>query len=414
MKDYIMFLSSVLFAILFAYIVIIFAIYIISRLKKQKMYDFEPRASIVVPAYNEEKNIEDCLNSIFSLNYPKDKIEIIVVDDGSKDSTISIIKKFKNVKLLQQKHLGKVEALNLGIKNSSYEFVFTIDSDTTLDKNCLKDLISPFEDKGIGATTGNNKVKNKHSIITMFQNIEYNMGNLIRNSFSTTFNNGIWFSGSLACYRKSVLEKVGYFKKDTMAEDQDIALEIKKSGFKTICSPTAYGYTIVPDKIKDLYRQRVRWWIGALQSMIKNRELFTWKSSPSIIFLYINQVWWSFYAFLSLPLIIYQINFWLPYNSQSILMVVNYLFRWFSLMGPIYVIYKIPEWGISTYTIFGVLSGIITTLLSILAFKMFSERIKIRDVFAIFFYFPYTIVLNTMILVTLLGNRFWKSSFYIK
>ena len=83
-------------------------------------------------------------------------------------------------------------------------------------------------------------------------------------------------------------------------------------------------------------------------------------------------------------------------------------------MGPIYVIYKIPKWGISAYTIFGVLSGIITTLLSILALRMFNEKITFKSVFAIFFYFPYTIVLNIMILVTLLSHRFWKSSFYIK
>ena len=83
-------------------------------------------------------------------------------------------------------------------------------------------------------------------------------------------------------------------------------------------------------------------------------------------------------------------------------------------MGPVYVVYKIPEWGISSYTIFGVLSGIITTLLSLLALRMFREKITFKNMFAIFFYFPYTIVLNIMILVTLLRHKFWKSSFYIK
>ena len=414
MKEFAMLLSSVLFAVLFVYIVLILLLYIISTFFKRKIKDFEPNVSIVVPAYNEEKNIGECLSSIYALNYPKSKLEVIVVDDGSKDGTISIIKKFKGIKLVKQKHLGKVEALNLGVRNSSFPFVFTVDSDTTLDKRCLRDLISPFAEENIGATTGNNKVKNSNSLITWFQSVEYSMGNLIRNSFSTTFNNGIWFSGSIACYKREVLEKIGCFKKDTMAEDQDIALEIKKAGYKTLCVPTACGHTIVPSNIKDLYRQRVRWWIGALQSMIKNKELFSIRSSPSIIFLYVNQFWWSFYAFLSLPLIIFQISYWLPHNSQSAISLINYLFRWFSLMGPVYVVYKIPEWGISSYTIFGVLSGIITTLLSLLALRMFREKITFKNMFAIFFYFPYTIVLNIMILVTLLRHKFWKSSFYIK
>ncbi len=414
MKEFVMLLSSVLFAVLFVYIVLIFLLYLISTFFNRKAKDFKPDVSIVVPAYNEEKNIKECLSSICSLNYPKNKLEVIVVDDGSKDSTISIIRKFKNVKLVKQRHLGKVEALNSGVRNSSFPFIFTVDSDTTPGKDCLRDLIRPFADKNIGATTGNNRVKNSNSLLTWFQAIEYSMGNLIRNSFSTTFNNGIWFSGSLACYRRSVLERVGFFKKDTMAEDQDIALEIKKAGYKTICVSTACGHTIVPSTIMGLYRQRVRWWIGALQSMIKNKELFSISSSPSIIFLYVNQFWWSFYAFLSLPLIIFQISYWLPYNSQSAFSLLNYLFRWFSLMGPAYVIYKIPEWGVSSYTIFGVLSGIITTLLSLLALRMFKEKITFKNMFAIFFYFPYTIVLNIMILVTLLRHKFWKSSFYIK
>ena len=414
MKDIIMFLSSVLFGILFSFLVFIFSIFIISRFFKRKYGNFEPKVSIVVPAYNEERNIEKCIASIFDSSYPKNKLDIIVVDDGSTDNTLKIIKKYKNVRVLKQNHLGKVEALNLGVLKSSHEFILTIDADTTLDKECIRELIRPFSDKSIGATTGNNKVRNHKSLISAFQNIEYHFSNLIRNSFSKVFNNGIWFSGSLACYRKTALKKIGYFKKDTLAEDQDIALEIKRAGYKTINTSTAFGHTIVPSRIKDLYKQRARWWIGTLQSIVKNKELFSRKASPSILFLYINQFWWSLYAFLSLPLIIYQINYWLPYNSHSIPSMLSYFFKWFSLMGPVYVLYKIPDFGISIYSIFGVLSGIMTTMLSISALKLFKDKVSLKNIFAIFFYFPYTIVLNIIILISLLRHRFWERSFYIK
>lgn len=414
MKDPIMLLSSALFGMLFLFLILIFSVFIASRFFHRKSKNFLPKVSIVIPAYNEEKNISDCLKSIFNSNYPKHKLEAIVVDDGSTDKTLSIVKNFKNVKILKQKHLGKVEALNLGALNSFNEFILTIDADTILDKDCIKELVKPFSDKKIGATTGNNNVKNKASFIGTFQNIEYHFSNLIRNSFSIVFDNGIWFSGSLACYRKAALKKIGYFKKDTLAEDQDVALEMRKHGYKAVNVSTAFGYTIVPQKISDLYKQRARWWIGTLQSIVKNKSLFSRKASPSIMFLYINQFWWSFYAFLSLPLIIYQINYWLPYNSQTIYSLTTYLFRWFSLSGPLYVLYKIPEFGISAYTIFGVLSGIITTILSIAALRMFKDKISFKNVLAIFFYFPYTIVLNIIILVSLLRHRFWIKSFYIK
>lgn len=414
MKDVLMLLSSLLFGVLFSFLALIFLIFAVSMFFNRKSENFEPEVSVVIPAYNEEKNIGSCLNSVFNSDYPKDRLEVIVVDDGSTDGTLKIARSYKKARMLKQNHLGKVEALNLGALNSSYGFILTVDADTTLDKNCLRELLAPFSDKNIGATTGNNNVKNNKSMITSFQNVEYHFSNLIRNSFSKVFGNGIWFSGSLACYRKAALKRIGYFKKDTLAEDQDVALEIKKAGYRTINVPTASGYTIVPTRIEELYRQRARWWIGTLQSIIKNRGLFSRKASPSILFLYINQFWWSFYAFLSLPLIIYQISYWLPYNSQSLFGMLGYFFKWFSLAGPAYVLYKIPDFGISIYSIFGVLAGVMTTVLSIAALRMFKDKISLKNMFAIFFYFPYTIVLNIIILISLFKHRFWANSYYIK
>ena len=414
MKNIVMLLSSVVFGILFSFLMFIFSIFIASRFFRSKKGNFEPEVSIVIPAYNEENNIEECLHSVLNSKYAKGKIEVIVVDDGSTDNTLKILKKYQRVKVVRQNHLGKVEALNLGVQNVSYDFILTVDADTTLDKDCLKELLRPFSEAEIGATTGNNNVRNKKSIISAFQSVEYHFSNLIRNSFSTVFNNGIWFSGSIACYRKEALENIGFFKKDTLAEDQDVALELKKAGYKTINASAAIGYTIVPENVKDLYNQRARWWIGTLQSIVKNKELFSRKASPSILFLYINQFWWSFYAFLSLPLIIYQMNYWLPYNTQNFFAVTIYLFKWLSIMGPLYVLYKIPDFGVSIYSIFGVLSGIVTTILSISALRMFKDKISFKNIFAMFFYFPYTIVLNIIILVSLLRHRFWARTYYIK
>ncbi|MBI2557924.1 glycosyltransferase family 2 protein [Candidatus Woesearchaeota archaeon] len=414
MKDLIMLLSSVLFGIVFSFLVIIFGLFVISKFLKKQEKPFKPNISIVIPAYNEEKNIQECLDSISNSNYPLSKIKVIVVDDGSTDSTIKILKKNKNLKILRQNHLGKVEALNYGASKASNEFIVTIDADTILDKNCIRELLIPFADSSIGATTGNNNVRNKKSILGTFQNVEYHLSNVIRNSFSSVFNSGAWISGSLACYRKKALKKIRYFKKDTMAEDIDVALEMKKEGYTTITAPKAIGHTIVPVKFKDLYRQRVRWWIGTLQAIFKNRSLFSIKSPVPILFLYITHFWWTFFAFISLPIIAYQIYYWMPYNTQTLLSSTSYFFRWFSLMGPVYVLYKIPDYGISLYSIFGVLSGIMTSILTVAGLRMFNDRANTKNLFAIFFYFPYTIVLNIIILISLLKHRFWEKSFYIK
>ncbi len=414
MKEFIMALCGVLFMVLFSFLMFVFVVFVVSRFKKKDYSHFEPKVSVIIPAYNEEKNIKQCIESIKDSKYPKEKIEIIVVDDGSTDNTIDAVKGFKDVKILQQNHGGKSEALNLGTSKASYDFILSIDADTIIDKNCIKEIVKPLKDKRVGATTGVSKVRNTKKMIGIFQNIEYHYNNLIRNSFSKMFNNGIWFFGALACYRKSTLKKIGFFKKDTLTEDMDTALEIKKADYTTINVHSAMGYTIAPKNLKELYHQRARWWIGVLQSLVKNKKLFSYKSSPAILFLFINQFWWTFYSFLSLPAILFQVNYWLPYNTGSFMALSGYLFRWFSLLGPIYVIYKIPVWGISYYSFFGVLSGVISTVLIVAAIRMFKDKLHIKNIFAIFFYFPYTIVLNMIILISLLRFSFWENKFFIR
>ncbi|PIN81592.1 hypothetical protein COV11_01585 [Candidatus Woesearchaeota archaeon CG10_big_fil_rev_8_21_14_0_10_30_7] len=411
MTDLIMFFAGLFFGILFMFLLFIFSVFLMSFIKKTINYkSFTPNISILIPAFNEEKHIGSCLRSIHNQDYPREKIEVIVVDDGSTDRTKQLAEHFC-AKVLLQNHKGKSEALNLGTKHASYDYIFTVDADTILEKDCLKNLVKPFTDSTVGATTGNSKVRNNNSLLGIFQNIEYSYNNLIRGSFSKIFKDGIWFFGALACYRKDVLGKVSGFKIDTLTEDMDIALEIKNAGYRTVNVSNAMGYTMVPSTFKGLYHQRARWWIGTLQALTKNKHLF-FEKSPSLKFLFINQFWWSFYSFLSFPIILYQVNYWLP--EEGVLSIFNYLFRWFSLAGPFYVIYKIPEWGVSIYNIFGVLSGLISAIMMIFAMWRFKDSLTLKNVFGVFFYFPYTIFLNIIIVFSLLKCHFWEKKYFIR
>ena len=348
MTNLIVLFSSTIFVILFLFILFIFFTIIASIITKKENYPaFEPSVSIVIPAYNEEKCIRDCMDSIKSMEYPKNKIEVIVVDDGSSDKTLNVVEEYSAI-ILGQEHLGKVEALNNGVMHASNDFIFTVDADTIIDRRCLKELIRPFSNEKIGATNGAIKTKeSKNSFLRTFQDVEYSYNNLIRHSFSKIFKNGIWFFGAIACYRRSSLKKIGYFKRDTITEDMDIAMEMKKNGYKTLNVKNAFGYTDVPETLKEIYRQRSRWWIGGLQTLIKNNAMFSAKYGVSSLFLFINQVFWSFYALISIPIIAYQFNYWLPYNSNSIIELSVYTFRWFSFYGPVWVLYKIPANGLS-------------------------------------------------------------------
>ncbi|MBW2982483.1 glycosyltransferase family 2 protein, partial [Candidatus Woesearchaeota archaeon] len=249
--NFAMILSIFIFALLFLFLLSVFVTSMLSLFKKQKITNYKPNVSIIIPCYNEEKNIEKCLDAVYSSDYPLEKVEIIVVDDGSSDKTAEIADNYsKNISLIKGKHKGKSEALNLGIKNAKYDIICTIDADTEVDKTTLKKLVQPFMNPEVGATNGSCIAKNKNSLLGMFQNIEYHYNNLIRKSFSVLFDNGIWFYGAFACYRKEILKKIGYFKKDSMTEDADIALEIYAAGYKTINIHDAFGNVLVPSTFK--------------------------------------------------------------------------------------------------------------------------------------------------------------------
>lgn len=408
-----MILGSAVFGILFIFIFFFLAASTISLFKKDDEIFYEPEVSVIIPCYNEEKNIVKCLDAIYSSDYPKKKLEIIVVDDGSRDNTCNILKEYSKTKpiiIIKGSHEGKSASLNRGVKRASNKIIFAVDADALLEKTTMRKMVQPFRDSEVGATNGSCIVRNKNSLLGMFQNIEYHYNNLIRRSFSMLFRNGIWFFGAFACYRKKILEKIGYFKKDSLTEDTDIALEIYSAGYRVLNVHNALGYVLAPSTFKGFYEQRSRWWIGVLQSLKKNKRLFSPGSCPSILFLFISQYWWSFYAIVSLPLIIYQYNYWMP--ASSVYELSAYTFRWLSAAGPLYVIYKVPEWGISLYSIFGVLAGLISMLLIVKAMYIFKEKLSLKSIIAIMFYFPYTIVLNSIILISLIKAMLLKQKYF--
>ncbi|MCX6707305.1 MAG: glycosyltransferase [Candidatus Woesearchaeota archaeon] len=388
------------------------------------------KISVVIPCYNEEKNIAKCLDAVYSLDYPKENIEVIVVDDGSPDSTIKTLEDYKKrnknhatgMIISRGKHEGKSASLNIGINKAHHEIILTLDADTIVEKDSLRNLVRPFSDREVGATNGSFIPSNRNSLLGLFQNIEYSYYNLVKKSFSSVFRNGIWFFGAFTCYRKEALKKIGYFKKDSMTEDMDATLEIYSKGYRLINVFDAVGYTIVPSSIISFFRQRTRWWIGGLQAMKKNLKILSVKSaahpkiSPSIIFVFINQYWWSIFSVLFFPLIIYQVFYWLPQNA-GFFPIFAYLFRWFSLLGPVYVIYKIHEWGISLYSIFGVMSGIMSCVLLIISLLKSRARTSAYNLlmimFGVFFYFPYTIILNTITVISLIKLAFLKKKHFI-
>ena len=417
--DIFMNLSVFVSFVLFSFLSFLFVTYILSLFKKKEFNKFVekfPKLSIIIPAYNEEENIKNCLRSVIYSDYPSEDMDIIVVDDKSTDKTAKIVEDIiakitsHKIRLIKGSHKGKPESLNLGLSYAKHEYIMSIDADVILEKNTIKKLVSPMRNERVAATNSVAAIRNPKRMIEYFQMIEFSLNNLIRTSFSKVYKNSIWFFGAVAVYRKSVLEEIGKFKNDTLTEDMDICLEMYEKNYQIVTVENAIISTEACSSIAELFNQRMRWYFGALQSLFKNKSLLKHRNSPSITFLFFNQIWWTIFAFIFFPMTAYQVYYWFP---EQTLEAIFYIIRWFSLAGPVYVLYKIPDWGLNILNIFGVLSGIITLVMSFYAIKKFKSWINIKTLIALFFYFPYTILINLILISGIVKYTFSKKRYFI-
>ena len=232
-----------------------------------------PLVSIIIPAYNEEKVIANTIESALEINYPNK--DIIVVDDGSKDNTLQIAKRYqdKGVKVLHKTNGGKASALNLALTFAKGELIAVLDADTLAGRNSLKEIVKVFEnEKDIAAVAGNIKVRNKKNWITWCQALEYVAGIQIARRAFDLFGAITIVPGALGCFRKSVLVDTGGYDKETLVEDFDTTIKILKSGMIVRGTTKSVAYTEAPDTLRDFYNQRIRWYRGNLQVVAKHRD----------------------------------------------------------------------------------------------------------------------------------------------
>jgi len=246
------------------------------RVMKSKKFDKEnsPSVSIIIPAYNEEEFIEKCVKSALDLDYPKEKLEVIVVDDGSTDRTPKIVESLK-VKYYRKKNSGKADALNYGIEKAKGEFIATLDADSYVNRDALWKLLSLFEDEDTVAVTAAVKVKQrKQGFWENIQKVEYLFTIFSRKIL--TFMEAVPVTpGPFSIFRASIFKKIGGFDRNSILEDQEIALRIQKYNYKIRSSLDAEVYTEVPQNFPALFKQRIRWHRGGLHNTIKYLNLIS-------------------------------------------------------------------------------------------------------------------------------------------
>ncbi len=276
---------------------IFFIIFSLRHKKKHEQLEFDdtysPSVSVLVAAYNEEVVICNTLAHLLRSGY--ENFEILVVDDGSTDDTYEVIRKAfeteKRVKLLRQKNKGKIAAVNYALENATGDIVITVDADTLVTKDAVNLLSRHVQDPKVAAVAGNIRVTNLNKIVAVFQHIEYLYSfNLERRAYSSIHAN-IVVPGCNGAWRKSYLMEAGMFTMDTIAEDTDVPIAFLEKGYKVIYEEKALAYTEVPDTIKDLFKQRVRWYFGIIQVLWKNKKLLVKAKNKCVQFLTLTNAW---------------------------------------------------------------------------------------------------------------------------
>lgn len=234
--------------------------------------------SIIVPCYNGGKSIGKTIESLLELNYPKGMIEIIVVDDKSKDNTSEIVKrytkKYSNVRLIvnSRNSGGAAEPTNIGIKAAKYDYIAVTDDDSVPEKDALLKMIGFLQkDKKVAAVTCAVLSQEPENFMQKLQAIEYNVIALNRKLLDCV--DSVYVTpGPFALYKKSALIKVGLFDTKNMTQDIEIVWRLIYNGFKARMCLAARVLSLTPMGFKAWFKQRVRWNIGGTQTLLKYKK----------------------------------------------------------------------------------------------------------------------------------------------
>ncbi|OGL30635.1 hypothetical protein A3D14_03485 [Candidatus Saccharibacteria bacterium RIFCSPHIGHO2_02_FULL_47_12] len=241
-----------------------------------------PLVSVLIPAHNEEKGIVRCLDSVRKNTYRK--IEIIVINDASKDKTSDLVADYicryprMSISLINlRKNLGKAGALNRALRRqASGNLIMTLDADSVLHRRAIKRSVDYFEDENIVGVAANVRMMDDWSVLGLLQKFEHMIGYRSKKLYSLT-NSEFIIGGVGSTYRKEIMKEVKFYDTDTSTEDIGLSLKIAALGNRE--HRLVYGSDVVAmtegvQSFRALLHQRYRWKMGMIQNLLKHRQLF--------------------------------------------------------------------------------------------------------------------------------------------
>lgn len=271
------------------YIFLFFALYfevflLISFLERQEKRSRVvgaplPNVCIVVPCFNESATVSETVRSLLALEYPKEKLELILVDDGSSDTTFDTIRTFETtanafprVSVFRKENGGKHSALNFALERTTAEFVGCLDADSVVAPDALKRAVGAFVRASVGAVTPGIHVKDTKTFFQKLQHVEYRLSIFNRSAFAAL--GSVFITpGPFTIFRTSAVREVGGWRYAHSTEDMEIALRLQEKGYEIVNNPLVTVRTSAPKTLPALFRQRVRWSYGFLRNTFDYRHI---------------------------------------------------------------------------------------------------------------------------------------------
>lgn len=266
--------------------VFLLSAYMLDRRPKAKPIKKWPNISVMVAALNEEKLIADTVVSLGNQDY-EGNLEIIAIDNGSTDRTFEILQKLKmkNLIVLQEQTKGKSHALNKGLSRAKYDYIVTVDADTSLLTDAIKQLVIRLfsTSSHTAAVAGSVYVKNsRESFMTRLQEWDYFHSIAIIKRMQSLLQGTLVAQGAFSIYKKRCLEEVGAWP-PTVGEDIVLTWGLLEKGYRIDFAEKAIAFTSVPVTYKAFFKQRSRWARGMFEAFIAHPKVLIVPKLPTFI-----------------------------------------------------------------------------------------------------------------------------------
>lgn len=261
--------------------------------------DTYPPVSLLVPCFNEEDGAEETFAALDRLDYPD--YEVIAINDGSRDRTTEVLERIaRRMPRLRVVHLatnqGKSTALNVGALAARHEILVCIDGDALLDRHALTWMVRRFQfDARLGALTGNPRLRNRATLLGRLQVGEFSaIVGLVKRA-QTVYGTLFTVSGVICAFRKRALQDAGWWSPAALTDDVDVSWRIQIAAWHIAYEPKAMCWILMPETLRGLWRQRLRWSEGGAQTILTlTRRMFecrAWHLLPTWLNYVVSMVW---------------------------------------------------------------------------------------------------------------------------